>query len=50
MADIDDGPPWGVDGPPDETYSRITRDLASIYDRWHRPLRQRCSGWFASTT
>ncbi|MEJ7772196.1 MAG: DUF6226 family protein [Geodermatophilaceae bacterium] len=31
MADIDDGPPWGVDGPPDETYSRITRDLASIY-------------------
>ncbi|MDQ4037286.1 MAG: DUF6226 family protein [Actinomycetota bacterium] len=31
MPDIDGRYPWGPDGPPEEGYSRVTRDLATLY-------------------
>jgi len=31
MSDIDDGYPWGPEGPPAEAYSRVTRDLGTLY-------------------
>lgn len=31
MLEVGDGDPWGREGPPEEAYSRVTRDLATIY-------------------
>lgn len=31
MPTLDDEYPWGVEGPPGEAYSRVTRDLATLY-------------------
>ncbi len=40
MLEVGDGDPWGREGPPEEAYSRVTRDLATITPRWHLlPMR-----------
>jgi len=30
MLEVGDGDPWGREGPPEEAYSRVTRDLATV--------------------